>query len=96
MRYLCLALAALFLVACSAEPRRVATLNEAVFIVRLVDDIQAAGSTPYGYTMCQGQGTCIIELRRDAYPYCLLHEIRHVFEGNFHPGRNSTEDCHRI
>lgn len=35
--------------------------------------------------------TCIIALRR--YPECLLHEIRHCIEGDWHPGRNSDEDC---
>ena len=35
--------------------------------------------------------TCIIALRR--YPECLLHEIRHCIEGDWHPRRNSDEDC---
>ena len=35
--------------------------------------------------------TCIITLRK--YPACLLHEIRHCFEGQWHPGRDSDEDC---
>ena len=37
-------------------------------------------------------GECVIRLKR--YPQCLLHEIRHCVEGNWHEGRNSTEDCH--
>ena len=35
--------------------------------------------------------TCIIALRR--YPECLLHEIRHCIEGQWHPGRETDEDC---
>lgn len=35
--------------------------------------------------------TCIVTLRQ--YPECLLHEIRHCFEGQWHPGRTSDEDC---
>lgn len=36
-------------------------------------------------------GECVIRLRK--YPQCLLHEIRHCVEGNWHEGRNTTEDC---
>lgn len=38
-----------------------------------------------------GDGFCIIELAK--YPQCLLHEIRHCFEGNWHEGRETTKDC---
>ena len=34
---------------------------------------------------------CVIILRQ--YPICLLHEIRHCLEGNWHEGRTSDEDC---
>lgn len=34
---------------------------------------------------------CKIYLRR--YPQCLTHEIRHCFEGNWHEGRQTDEDC---
>lgn len=37
-------------------------------------------------------GSCIITLRK--YPICLLHEIRHCTEGDWHAGRNSDEDCY--
>lgn len=36
-------------------------------------------------------GFCIIELTK--YPRCLLHEIRHCFEGNWHKGKETTKDC---
>lgn len=35
--------------------------------------------------------TCKVYLRR--YPQCLTHEIRHCFEGNWHEGRNTDEEC---
>lgn len=35
--------------------------------------------------------TCIVMLRE--YPICLLHELRHCFEGEWHPDRPSDEDC---
>lgn len=38
-----------------------------------------------------GDGFCHIRLRK--YPHCLLHEIRHCFEGDFHKGEDSDEDC---
>ncbi len=34
---------------------------------------------------------CLVRLR--AYPRCLGHEIRHCFEGDWHSGRMSYEDC---
>lgn len=34
---------------------------------------------------------CQVILRE--YPVCLLHEIRHCFEGNWHEGRESEENC---
>lgn len=35
--------------------------------------------------------TCKIILRK--YPQCLLHEIRHCIEGNWHEGKASHDDC---
>lgn len=36
-------------------------------------------------------GTCHIRLAK--YPKCLLHEIRHCFEGDYHPNEASDDDC---
>ena len=36
-------------------------------------------------------GICKITLRE--YPTCLLHEIRHCTEGNWHAGRETDKDC---
>lgn len=35
---------------------------------------------------------CVITLRE--YPTCLQHEVRHCLEGNWHYGRDTTEDCY--
>ena len=35
--------------------------------------------------------TCVIRLKK--YPQCLLHEVRHCFEGNWHPKTESEKDC---
>lgn len=34
---------------------------------------------------------CVIVLRE--YPVCLLHEIRHCIEGQWHDDRPNSEDC---
>ncbi|MES2917031.1 MAG: hypothetical protein V4729_00275 [Pseudomonadota bacterium] len=65
--------------------------RDEVFVhIRLVDDLPHG---QFGLASCH-EGVCSIRLRRETYPYCLLHELRHPFEGNFHEGRHSTEDCH--
>ncbi len=35
--------------------------------------------------------TCVIRLKQ--YPQCLLHEVRHCFEGNWHKHKESDKDC---
>ena len=42
-------------------------------------------------TYIPSTNTCVITLAK--YPLCLLHEIRHCLEGNWHEGRDSFEDC---
>lgn len=38
-------------------------------------------------------GVHFIKLKE--YPICLLHEIRHATEGDWHKGRESDEDCYQ-
>lgn len=38
-------------------------------------------------------GVHFIKLKK--YPICLLHEIRHATEGEWHKGRDSDEDCYQ-
>lgn len=68
------------------QPRR----DEVFVHIRLVDDLPHG---QFGLASCH-DAFCSIQLRRETYPYCLLHELRHPFEGNFHEGHHSTEDCH--
>lgn len=67
--------------------------DDATFVVTLVDSIDyRPGMDAYGLTKCVGS-VCEITLLKSQYPYCLTHEIRHVFEGAWHAGYETTEDC---
>lgn len=35
---------------------------------------------------------CVIVLKQ--YPVCLLHEVRHCLEGQWHGDKPSSEDCY--
>jgi hypothetical protein len=39
-----------------------------------------------------GPGQCYVFLRQ--YPTCLLHEIRHCIEGNWHEEALNDDDCY--
>lgn len=84
--------AALVLVGCdNAVPMPQRT--DAIAHIRLVDQIDyKPGYDALGLSRC-ANGVCVVEIRRDLYPACLVHEIRHVFEGDWHPGRETTEGC---
>jgi len=67
--------------------------TEALVHIRLVDAIDyKPGYDALGLSRC-ANGVCMVELRKDLYPQCLTHEIRHVFEGDWHAGRETTEGC---
>ena len=85
MRYL---LIALLLSGCHSLPRPVH--QEVLTRITLVDDLPPG---VYGVATWTGS-FCSIRLRRDTYPTCLQHEQRHCFEGDFHAGRLSGEDCY--
>jgi hypothetical protein len=84
----------LALSACAAgEAARVPVRDDVLLHVRLVEHIDyRPGSTAFGLTRC-ANNVCVVELLRNRYPYCLQHEIRHVFEGDWHAHRESIEDC---
>lgn len=63
--------------------------DEAIVHIKLVDNLPYGH---YGKATC-AEGLCTVLLRRDTYPYCLGHEVRHAFEGNWHEGRESVDDC---
>lgn len=67
--------------------------DEALIHVRLVERIDYKPNTEaYGLSRC-ANGVCVIEVLRDRYPYCVEHEIRHVFEGAWHGNRETLEGC---
>lgn len=67
--------------------------DEAVIHVKLVDHIDyVPGAHAYGLSRC-ANGVCTVEILRQYYPHCVEHEIRHVFEGDWHPGRETLEGC---
>lgn len=88
IRALCLAL---LLVGCDAAP--VPQRDEAIVHIRLVDTIDyKPGYDALGLSRCAND-VCVVEVRKDLYPQCVTHEIRHVFEGDWHPRRETTENC---
>ncbi|HCJ30373.1 MAG TPA: hypothetical protein DHV63_14040 [Pseudomonas sp.] len=81
------------LAGCASEEIRPITREEALIHIRLVDKIDyKPGMQALGMSRC-ANGVCVVEILRDRYPYCLDHEIRHVFEGDWHAGHESTESC---
>lgn len=87
-----LILAALLMAGCDQTPSQIER-TDAIVHIRLVDSIDyKQGYDAMGLTRC-ANGVCVVEIRRDLYPACVTHEIRHVFEGDWHPGRETTEDC---
>lgn len=63
--------------------------DEAILHIKLVDNLPHGH---YGLSTC-ADGICSVLLRRDSYPYCLGHEVRHAFEDDWHGGQHSVEDC---
>ncbi|MCP9338566.1 hypothetical protein [Stutzerimonas xanthomarina] len=81
------------LTGCASEPATPVTRDEALIHVRLVDKIDYKPSMKaFGLSRC-ANGVCVVEVLRENYPYCVGHEIRHVFEGDWHAGHESTEGC---
>lgn len=61
--------------------------------VHLVDHIDyQPGAEAFGLSRC-ANGVCVLHVLRERYPFCLLHELRHAFEGDWHPGRETLDDC---
>lgn len=91
MRYLGIALA-LLLSGCGFFDATTKPKRDEVFVaIKLVDDLPMR---QYGEARCSVDGVCILEIKRDTYPMCITHEVRHAFEGNFHGNQPSDEDCH--
>lgn len=87
-----LVLLAALLAGCTAPPKQYDMQHtEATVHIKVVERIPGR-SNLYGLSSCR-DGECELWIRRSVYPKCLAHEIRHAFEGNFHPAGPSTEDC---
>jgi hypothetical protein len=78
----------LALVSCAVPEQPVPIRNDVRVILKVANLPEGTlGSARY----LPQTNTCIIILK--SYPTCLLHEIRHCFEGQWHPGRDTVEDC---
>lgn len=64
--------------------------DKVFFTAELVDELP---DNIQGFAQCYYGNVCHIKILKDKYPRCLVHEIRHGFEGNWHEGYNTTWDC---
>lgn len=91
MKYLIAITAAALLAGCST-PRTYGEITQDEFVISVKVDPRLPS---WGISHRHMQGDTILrcEIILKRYPACLLHEIRHCLEGNFHPGTESSEDC---
>lgn len=80
-------LAAVLLSGCDDFDGQPPALERTTSVITLSVDPQL--KTP-GWASWAG-GACHITLRQ--YPQCLAHEVRHCFEGDWHAGHRTGEDC---
>lgn len=91
MRYIILSIV-FILGACSTqEPHNVVQKDVKVALIINPNLPPLPDGKPQLARTTVGSGFCTIELTQ--YPKCLLHEIRHCFEGNWHKGRETTQNC---
>jgi len=75
---------ALLLVGCAQEPKAIQQ-NSFVFGMTIDPELETLGRAEWS------TGFCKIYLME--YPACLLHEVRHCIEGDWHKGRETDWDC---
>ncbi len=75
--------------ACSAQ-QYYPIYEERSVTLRLVDTFETPHQ--YGESVCT-KDHCVLTIRRDKYPQCFLHEIRHAMEGEFHRASPSSAYC---
>ena len=80
-----LLLACLLLTGCDSEPPPQLKYPGFVMTIHVDPALNTLGLAELS------PGICKITLRE--YPTCLLHEVRHCTEGDWHAGRETTEDC---
>lgn len=80
------------LAGCSTfDPPAPVPIRHAAFVhVDLVDSF--ADPSQRGQAVCTGS-VCQVQILRKHYPFCLQHEMRHVFEGAWHGDLKTTADC---
>lgn len=77
----------------SHQPPPVVLRDDGLIHVHLVDHIvYKPGTEAFGLPRC-ANGVCVLHVLRERYPFCLLHALRHAFEGDWHPGRETLDDC---
>jgi hypothetical protein len=86
VKHLLAVLLAVLLTGCAYVPP-VPVRDDVRIVLRAHNHPTAWGTATY----LPAWNLCIITLRE--YLQCLLHEIRHCFEGQWHPGRDTVEDC---
>jgi len=86
-----LAMFSLLLAGCATQPQQIA-YSDFQFHLRVAPE-QLAENVNGTATLLDlgGQRVCVVNLRQ--YPVCLLHEIRHCIEGNWHDEKPNSEDC---
>lgn len=84
----------LVLVGCSPKEDSPIVKHEMAFITsRIVDNLPEWCSGAFACWKETSPGISEIWVLADYYPECLLHEVRHAHEGNWHKGRHSIESC---
>lgn len=90
--------AALMLTACGNTGQSIFSASEtpeikrAPFILSVKEEPNLSPGVPGTATFVEGSNVCLIKLRE--YPRCLLHEVRHCIEGEWHRRDvPNGEDC---
>ena len=85
------------LTGCASTPADLYNFQQTKFNLTIIPNTEEFilpkqhGVTTYGEAVI-GQGYCVIRLKK--YPRCLLHEIRHCIEGDFHKhDETNKDDC---
>lgn len=79
---------------CANTPPKPTIMQTSFAFELVIDSSVSSQHSTLGVTYGRAEyapGYCRITLRE--YPTCLLHEIRHCIEGDFHPNIDSVEDC---
>jgi len=83
---------ALALIGCSSTPEPTVIDKEFNFRLLLVEQPTNKGKQVAAWSVWDAV-TCIVILKKSEYPRCLLHEIRHCIEHQWHKNKTTTEDC---